>query len=467
MLIRKFIIRSGKTSIGYDGEFVDFPDERLRGWAQRANEMIKGAVGYAFSISAPPKHDIEAVPHIVGALKAGEEYSFDNLGYWKRFEAVEALDSSGERCVELYGVIDAPDGGLAPKEGESFEEIAKTDPNRISAFLNTPAGKLHGTNGEDAVVKTVSLRTYDEFTDARGRKWKDVIVHVSPCIHPAITDQKPFQRIDGPTGGIALSVALAASAVAEAVSPDKPDPTEEEEEEGAEEVEDSVLIARICQKNKSLGVFVTPGDDLRKFAEALDIALTQVTGGDMNDLNDPTKANSADPNDSVPRRGVAMSVGVTDPAKTDPPVTAPVVTPPAFNPEEFKEGIMLSVARDTLAPTIKANCERRLAVLVEAGLPKETAAKLQPHIDAIGGVSLSVARQADGSYKHTPTSAEEALGFVEETMKGVILSASQMNGPRGSDGAIHNPSKSNAADFTDEAIDDYFVGLYTDEPAKS
>lgn len=476
MLIRKFIVRSGPTPIGYDGAKVNFAPARLAGWAQKANAMIRGSDGVALGIPAPPKHDENAIPHIVGALQAGEEYSADNMGYWKKFETQEEWDAEdGGRYTALYGIIDAPDGGLAPKPGEDFAEVAKTDPNRISAFLNTPAGKLYGTNGEDATVKTVSIRTYDQFIDPKGRKWDDVIVHVSPCLHPALTQQKPFERVQGDHAGLALSVSLAASAVSESVGSEvleKPDNEPEKNPSKATgEMGDDELIASIAPKLKAVGVFLKPVESLRDFLEALDIALTQVVGDDTNDL-DPTQdgANKNDPDKNLIRKGTVMSTaGTPTPDNPTPAGTpAPAATPPVaqnppepakFDPKEFESGVLLSVARQNLAPQVRQNCETRLAALKDVGLDDATVGKVQNLIGGINGVSLSVARDDKGEVTHTPTEAEKALDWLETAMSGVVLSSSRTRAS-GVD-SVPNPHKGQrllSEQELNKELDDAFGG---------
>lgn len=433
MLIRKFIIRSGKTPIGYEGATVNFSRERLLGWARKANEML--AAG--FDIPAPPLHDERAVPHRSGVLLNSETNAFDNLGFWRRFETQEELDEEGEKCLALYGIIDA--------------EGSKDDPE-------SPAGKLFKR------IKKVSIRTYDRFVDEAKKAWDDVIVHVAPCLHPALQNQKPFEELTGEHPGLAFSVALAAVGASEEVSksdfgtqPKDSDKDDTQPDEEGEELDDAALTAEISRKLKFVQINVKPTEECRKFLENLNIALDQIAPEQLPGMNDDGSA-AVDDKNLVARKGERMNVGKTDKPE-EAVVDAKPETLPKFDAEKIAGGIRLSVAQSTLAPQIRANCKQRLDVLRDNGLDKSVADEVETLIGSIKGVSLSVAENSEtGEYEHSLTEAEKALDFIEKTMKGVKLSASQVAGARGPDGSISNPNRSNEmsdADF-DKELDAYF-----------
>ena len=110
-----------------------------------------------------------------------------NAGFWEDFE----IDKKGQ----FIGIVDVP--------GELED-------------LNSPAGKLRKT------IKETSVFIEPEFTDGKGRTWKNALRHVALVTNPVDPDQSNFELISNPDD-YALAMAFS---MADEVGGDPPKPTE-------------------------------------------------------------------------------------------------------------------------------------------------------------------------------------------------------------------------------------------------
>lgn len=144
-------------------QFKRFEPEYLSTVVVNTNKMIEAGL----KVPAPYKHLKEAVP-VSDEL---HENSYDNAGYWDKFDIVE---KNGKKLIT--GVVDAP--------GETSN-------------LSTPAGKLSNT------IQEVSVCIKDSWTDGLGREWGPCILHCAPVLHPVVPGQDGFSLLED---AVALSV---------------------------------------------------------------------------------------------------------------------------------------------------------------------------------------------------------------------------------------------------------------------
>lgn len=130
---KKDVIHVGNWRLPGGGEFAVTP-ARMDGWARRFSDMRAAGIRIPF----PMDHS---------------RSSADNMGW------VESVYRDGDT---LFCEVEVP-------REEDADRLGKT-------------------------VREVSICVDDE-TDARGRVWKDVIVHISPCTDPVIPGQGEFMPL--------------------------------------------------------------------------------------------------------------------------------------------------------------------------------------------------------------------------------------------------------------------------------
>jgi hypothetical protein len=164
--LRKEILPEGEYLVSRpDGtrELAKFGGDKLVTISKNTNAMIAAGL----KIPAPFKHLRNAVPTIDDVTTD----SYDNSGYWEKFEIEE---KDGKKT--LYGVIDAP-GDVAN--------------------LSTPAGKLTNT------IKEVSACIKNSWVDGLGRSWGPCVLHCAPVLHPVVPGQSGFSLLED---SVALSL---------------------------------------------------------------------------------------------------------------------------------------------------------------------------------------------------------------------------------------------------------------------
>jgi hypothetical protein len=152
-----------RTPEGYVKDKFDKP--RLERIANTANRMI----GAGLSIPMPIGHRDDAVPVELDITKSANP--LENNGYWGGY----FVDNS-DGVAKLYGWSDL-DGSEEDKESPYY--IAKHK------------------------IKEVSSRFLSEYTDGKGRTWKDATLHTALVLHPVVPGQKGFE--DAPIGAVSMS----------------------------------------------------------------------------------------------------------------------------------------------------------------------------------------------------------------------------------------------------------------------
>jgi hypothetical protein len=152
-----------RTPNGYVTE--KFDRSRLERIASTANQMI----GSGLSIPMPLGHRDDAVPIELDITKSANPA--ENNGYWGGY----FVDNS-EGVAKLYGWSDL----------EGSEED-KTSPYYLAKHK----------------IKEVSSRFLSEYTDGKGRTWKDATLHTALVLHPVVPGQKGFE--DVPMNTVSMS----------------------------------------------------------------------------------------------------------------------------------------------------------------------------------------------------------------------------------------------------------------------
>lgn len=152
-----------RTPEGYIKDKFDKP--RLERIANTANQMI----GAGLAIPMPIGHRDEAIPIELDITKSANPV--ENNGYWGGY----FVDNSNG-VATLYGWADL----------EGSEED-KTSPYYVAKHK----------------IKEVSSRFLSEYTDGKGRTWKDATLHTALVLHPVVPGQKGFE--DVPMNTVSMS----------------------------------------------------------------------------------------------------------------------------------------------------------------------------------------------------------------------------------------------------------------------
>jgi hypothetical protein len=131
--------------------------DRLKHWAETAKRMEQSG----FRIPAPWNHDGAALP-----IQTGQDgtlrTSFENGGFWSDLQ----VKSNADGVATLYGTLDVPG-----------------DPQDHSS----PAAKIGTT------VRDTSIYVRPQFSDSKGQKWEDALMHIALVTHPVEQGQDNFE----------------------------------------------------------------------------------------------------------------------------------------------------------------------------------------------------------------------------------------------------------------------------------
>ena len=157
-------LKDGDTFTVPDGsggtKVLKLTPERLKKWAGTFQQMKSAGI----NVPAPWRHQKEMTPVVMGHEGEGAVAdAAQNAGFWTEMKY-------DPRAKALVGVVEVP--------GD------RNDPN-------TPAGKM-GT-----LVKETSIFTAPSWTDGRGRKWEDAIMHVGCVTYPIEPGQDNFELVEG------------------------------------------------------------------------------------------------------------------------------------------------------------------------------------------------------------------------------------------------------------------------------
>lgn len=157
------------TGDGKGGRQVSFiPKERIDHWATQHKAMVEAGL----KIPAPEMHADDEDPnkYII------DHGSKSNFGFWEQL-SLGVKEENGVELTTLNGLIDVPNQTDADKIGTSVQET--------------------------------SIYAKDEFIDGTGKVWKDVLVHIAPCVKPIEPGQKNFAPVGEGATAIAMSHRIA------------------------------------------------------------------------------------------------------------------------------------------------------------------------------------------------------------------------------------------------------------------
>lgn len=179
MKFKKQIVKPGKYvvnvprkqkdgTVKFERDTHEITPERIKSWKDKFDAMIQDGL----RIPAPFRHDLSALPltdeqKLELEQKQKDQGSLNNAGYW------DSLNIAEDGTLE--GEIDVAEQALADRFGNSFKEC--------------------------------SLMALPEFTDGKGKKWEDAILHVAVVTNPIVhglDNFKPVTPVESTENAIAL-----------------------------------------------------------------------------------------------------------------------------------------------------------------------------------------------------------------------------------------------------------------------
>lgn len=330
----KPIVKPGRYSVnrldGGRGE-ENFTPERLAGWVKNFRDMRAAGLRVPF----PFRHDRQALPTEPGASSDptyNPEDSRHNGGFWEELY----VDGSGE----LVGVVDVPD--------------SHPDKDKI------------GTS-----IQEVSPLVLSDWTDGKGRKWKDAILHIAGVTHPVIPGQENFQPLAA-SEPLASAMSFALSNLLPTTASKSSGPT------GS--------LATCIEALKMMGIELPPDTTAENLAERLVVACKAIAASRAGENEGPTGNAQEQPTPIVMAQAVLKAAGIQivlpDTLPPEPPAPQPIGSVMAQSPSEI-------AALALLADNKKQGYKSRIEALVASG--RITPAARKEHLDPlVEGFQLSL-----------------------------------------------------------------------------